>query len=116
MSMIDRYAVYESLSELGSIHEQRRLWLSTGANNSEVSSFSEAVERLFTDTGLGNALDAGVSGYPDFIVTRLKELEALLKSVDYHKGPLRTIEDRSMSLVRKLATEILRTMPRSPGT
>lgn len=107
MSTIDRQAVYEALRELSSIDEQRRLWLSTGANHSEVSSFSEVVEQLFTDTGLGETLDGGNTGYSQTVVEQLKQLRTLLKTVDCRHGPLGTINDPAMATVRELTTEIL---------
>lgn len=107
MSTIDHRAVCEALRELSSIDEQRRLWLSTGANHSEVSSFSEAVEQLFTDTGLSESLDDGNTGYPTIVTERLKQLQNLLKDVDYRKGPANTIEDPTMASVRRLSAEVL---------
>lgn len=49
--------VLAALKELSDRREQERLWLSTGAAGSEVSSPTEAVCALFDDSGLGQAID-----------------------------------------------------------
>jgi len=110
MSTIDRQSVYDALCELGNIDEQKRLWLSTGANGAEVSSFSEAVEQLYTDTGLSDALLCGRTGLSQELNERFRKLNELLKTVNHRHGPSRTIDDPAMIDVRLLANEILQTL------
>jgi len=110
MSTINRQSVYDALRELASVDEQRRLWLSTGANGAEVSSFSEAVEQLYTDTGLSDALDCNRTGLSQELNERFKKLKELLKTVNQRNGPSCTIEDRAMEAVRLLSNEILQAM------
>ena len=75
MSTVDSQSVRDALRELGSVEEQRRLWLSTGSNGAEVSSFSEAVEQLYTDTGLSDALICDRTGYSQKLNERFRELK-----------------------------------------
>lgn len=107
MNKIDRQSVYDALRELGSIDEQNRLWLSTGANGAEVSSFSEAVEQLYTDTGLAECLECGRTGMSQELNERFRKLSEILKTVNHRHGPSRTIDDPVMIDVRLLANEIL---------
>jgi hypothetical protein len=107
MSTIDRQSVCDALRELSIIEEQKRLWLSTGAHLTEVSSFDEAVERLYTDTGLSAALVSGATGFSEEVNNLLLGLESMLKRVDIRHGPLRTIDDPSMVAVRETARKIL---------
>lgn len=110
MSTINRQSVYEALYELASVNEQRRLWLSSGANGAEVSSFSEAVEQLYTDTGLSDALDCDRTGLSQGLNECLKKLKELLKTVNQQNGPSRTIDDPAMGAVRLLSNEIINAM------
>ena len=106
--MIDRQSVYDAVSELSSIESQKRLWLSTGADNSDVSSFSEAVEQLYTDTGLSDSLHRGTTGFSEGVNDLLVKLEGMLKRVDVRQGPLHTINDPMMNEVRETAGNLLR--------
>lgn len=54
---VDPQLVRDVLEEWASESEQRRRWLSDRAAGSEVSSFAEACEGLFTDRDLGCELD-----------------------------------------------------------
>ena len=79
MIMISREAVLESLKELADINTQRRLWL---AERGEVSSYEEAVSQLFNDTGLGHALENGLTVFSPQADALLTELRAAISSVD----------------------------------
>ncbi|HZZ70711.1 MAG TPA: hypothetical protein VFE24_00550 [Pirellulales bacterium] len=107
MNMIDHQSVCDALRELSSFEDQKRLWLSTGANNSEVSSFIEAQEQLYTDTGLSDALDDGSTGFSEEVNSLLLKLESMLKRVDDKHGPIHTINDPAMVVVRETACNIL---------
>ena len=110
MNTIDRQSVCDALRELGSIDEQNRLWLSSGANGAEVSSFAEAVEQLYTDTGLAEALGCGRTGMSQDLNERFRKLREMLKTVNYRHGPSRTIDDPAMIDVRYLANEIFQVL------
>ena len=110
MSTIDRQSVYEALHELANVDEQKRLWLSDGTNGAEVSSFSEAVEQLYTDTGLSDALACNLTGLSQGLNDRFKKLAELLRTVKHRNGPSLTIDDPVMVDVRLLSNEILQIM------
>lgn len=105
--MIDRNRVIEVLEEWSSIEEQRRLWLSDGANGAEVSSFIEAWETLFTDTGLWHDLENGRSVFGDPIDSELKRFDSLIARIDYARAPREVIEDEAMHEVRSTARGLL---------
>lgn len=73
----------------------------------EVSSFVEAIEGLFTDSALGDALDSNTTGYSQETESKLRELEKQLGKVDSHGGPMKVINDPAMPRVRELAAKIL---------
>jgi hypothetical protein len=110
MSTVDSQSVRDALRELGSVEDQRRLWLSTGSNGAEVSSFSEAVEQLYTDTGLSDALICDRTGYSQKLNERFRELKELLRTVNHGSGPTCTIDDPVMIAAGLLANEILQLM------
>jgi hypothetical protein len=98
--------IIECLKELSDRQLQENLW--TGKRlPDEQSDFIEAVEGLFTDTGLGDALVSNTSGYSQKAESKLRELEKQLKKIDSCVGPMKVINDPAMPRVRELATEIL---------
>jgi hypothetical protein len=105
MSLINRQLIEQCLIELGSRDDQLRLWKSTGAP--EVSSFSEALEQLFTDSGLDAPLHAGKTGLGKECELCLNELEKALMSVNAHQSPDTLIDSPEMDLVRTLAIKTL---------
>lgn len=113
MALIDRDAICDPLRELSDVESQRQLWLSDGSQGKDVSSFSEAVEQLFTDTGLSDILRSGPTGLGDSADAILKSLEVILLKVDTHHGPAQTIEDPSMEEVRAMASQLLSILSRS---
>jgi len=116
MNTIDRRSVCDALRELGSIDEQNRLWLSSGANGAEVSSFAEAVEQLYTDTGLAEALECGRTGMSQELNERFRKLSQILKTVNHRHGPSCTIDDPAMTDVRLLANKILQVLEYESAT
>jgi len=105
MTAINRQLVEQCLGELSSRSEQLRLWKSTGAP--EVSSFGEALEQLFTDSGLDDPLHAGDTGFGKECELRLIELEKVLLSINSHQSPDALIDSPGMERVRELATKAL---------
>jgi hypothetical protein len=95
--------VIDALQELGDVDIQRRLWNS--AEGDETSSLTEAVERLFTDSGLGSELDKGCTGLNAKTVYILNTLEKALAKVARHRPPNEIIDDPAMDEVRRLAKE-----------
>ncbi|MGE4409754.1 MAG: hypothetical protein AB7D33_04180 [Sphingobium sp.] len=105
---IDRERVRDSLKEWASEEDQRRLWLSDGANGAEVSSFVEARESLFTDTGLALDLDRGRIVFDSTADAMLKKLDMLISQIDANQAPNQIIADDQMREVRQLASTLLR--------
>ncbi|MGE4409744.1 MAG: hypothetical protein AB7D33_04130 [Sphingobium sp.] len=110
---IDRESVRAALAEWASEGEQRRLWLSDGANGAEVSSFSEARESLFTDTGID--LDRGHVVFDATADAKLKKLDALISQIDANREPSQIIADPQMREIRVLASSLLDLIPASPA-
>jgi hypothetical protein len=105
MSVIYWQRVEECLLELSSLDEQHRLWKSSGPP--EVSSFVEAVEQLFLDSGLDHPLHAGKTGRGQECEQRLIELEEALMSVNANQTPDALIVSSEMEKVRRIATVAL---------
>ncbi|BAV64627.1 hypothetical protein [Sphingobium cloacae] len=106
-SEIDSNRIITSLKEWASESEQARLWLSTGKNGAEVSSFVEAQEQLFTDTGLGDELEKRRPVFSDAIDDQLRFFSDMLSNIDSNRTPLEIIHDDRMSEVRAAAQRLL---------
>jgi hypothetical protein len=107
MLNLDRGSICVSLRELSDLELQKQLWLSDGSNSQDVSSFVEAVEQLFTDTGLLDSLLLGETGFGEEAENHLKSLDVLLRKVDARQAPIGIINDPKMEQVRALAKRIL---------
>jgi hypothetical protein len=108
---VDPQRVRDVLEEWASESEQRRLWLSDGSNGSEVSSFVEACEGLFTDTGLGRELDRRRTVFNFQADALLVELAVALSKIDANRRPSEIIADGNMEAVRLLAGRLLDLIP-----
>jgi hypothetical protein len=106
MSWLGTEMIADSLAELASAQLQRERWLSD--KSAEMSSFVEAVEQLFTDSGLEGALEKGTSGYSKEVELLLGELSKLIAHMDSNKPPIEIINDPKMAQVRAKSSEILR--------
>src|SRR4051812_8553974 len=95
----------EALEELSDVEIQRRRWNSTGEG--EISSFVEAVQGLFTDSGLGPDLDKGRTGLDAPTVAILKALDAALAKISGYRAPDEIIVDPAMVDVRQLARTVI---------
>ena len=116
---IDR--ILDALRELSDELEQRRLWLSSGAGGAEISSFTEAVEALFTDSGLSHSLEqewrSARGGRAEFGVIKpvfdkrtdslLERLDWLISKVDLGLAPAKLIDSAEMKQVRSQASDLL---------
>lgn len=105
MNRLNRNLILECLKELADRQLQENLWL--GRIQNQQSSFEEAVEGLFTDSGLGDELRKGETGFSFEVETKLRELEYQLAKVEARGGPTRVINDPEMSHVRALASVAL---------
>ena len=105
MLSINLNLIVECLRELSDQGLQRELWLSSGSDR--VSSFVEAVEQLFTDSGLSDPLRKRTTGLGNEIEELLFHLEKRIDLVDSRRPPIQIIEDKQMNEVRKMAEEAL---------
>jgi hypothetical protein len=110
MHTVNKKMIVEGLRELSDRAEQRRLWLSTGG---EVSSFTEAVEGLYTDSGLTFALERRTTGLGTMAEDALLDLSAALRKVDRRLDPETLIETEAMARVRRLAESALSLLERA---
>lgn len=111
MISINRDIVCDALHELSDIGTQRRLWLSDGEDGQEVSSIVEAVERLFSDSGLGHLfMSPSGSGLGHVADELLKSLHYAIKKIDCCDFPQATIANPAMIDVRKISSMLLNTI------
>jgi hypothetical protein len=101
MNRLNRNLILDCLKELSDRQLQENLW--TGKIPNQQSSFEEAVEGLFTDSGLGDELRKGKTGFSTEAETKLHELERQVAKVDAKGGPTKVINDSAMPGVRDLA-------------
>ena len=111
MSWLGKEMIIDSLSELANEQLQRERWLSA-EGSLEMSSFVEAVEQLFTDSGLDGALANGNSGYSKNVELLLVELSKLIANVRSDRKPDDIIDDPNMVQVREKSSEILKVIGR----
>jgi hypothetical protein len=95
-----------SLSKLAEVDWQRRVWTGRGKDD-EMDSFQEQVEQLYTDTGLGDALERGDRIYDSGIDRALAQLLELLKAIRTDRSVDAVIEDPATAEVRRLSRSIL---------
>jgi hypothetical protein len=108
-----RKSLREALRQLADLELQQKLWTSDGSNGADFSSFAEAVEQLFTDTGLSYLLEKDKAKLGKEAESLLGSLKIALGKVDVSHGPLRTIDDPNMAEVRNLAKRLLEMIPDS---
>lgn len=106
MKYLNRNLILECLEELADSSLQERLW--TGKMPEQQSSLVEAVEGLFTDSGLDGELGKGTTGFSDESESKLEELDRELKKVDANRSAETVINDPAMSRVRDLAASALK--------
>jgi hypothetical protein len=104
--------VREALSELSDVQYQRRVW--TGQSEREMSSFIEAVEYLYTDSGLSDALDRGEPVFGTAIDDRLRDLGDALQKLNTNRSEIELIDDPAMQPIRDSAAAILRSIEGLP--
>lgn len=103
MDPVTRGMIVDCLKELSDKTVQETLWKAKVPGKQ--SDFVETVERLFSDSGLGDALLSHSTGFSTHIESLLRSLDVNLKSVrDRHTD---TANDPAMPLVREVAAKIL---------
>lgn len=80
----------------------------SGGSVDEVSSFSECVEHLWTDSGLGDALERSEGVYSPLIDEGFRELDEVLTRINGHsRRPSEVLDDPGMERARQLARSLL---------
>jgi hypothetical protein len=97
--------VREALLELADEDHQQRIW--SAATGPEVGSLTEAVERLFDDSGLGDALRTNAAPFSPQTTSSLQELDRVLREVDDRRSPAAILRDPRLRRVRQLASTAL---------
>lgn len=98
--------VRAGLRELADVDFQRRVWTGRGQPG-EMSSFDEAIETLFDDSGLEPDLGLGRDVLGPIVDTKLRALGAVLERIDSSQEPTAIIDAPLMDDVRRQAAEIL---------
>lgn len=73
----------------------------------EVSSFEEAVSRLWDDSGLGLALERMRPVYDEETDALLRQLAMALRRIDQDQAPAALLDDAALQTVRTLAARVL---------
>lgn len=107
--------IRESLSKLADVDWQRRVWTGRGKSD-EMDSFEEQADNLYTDTGLGDALERGHCIYDSGIDRALAQMSQLLKTIRTGRSADAIIEDPAMAEVRRLSRSILDELEAIPPT
>jgi hypothetical protein len=101
MNQLIREQILSCLEELSDKQVQEDLWM--GKIPSQQGSFVEAVECLFTDTGLGDLLLSEQTEFSERARLTLNDLQKRLAKVSSTRGPREVINDPAMKEVRLLA-------------
>lgn len=102
--------VRAGLRELADVEFQRRVWTGRGLPH-EMSSFVEAVETLFDDSGLEPDLGLGRVVFGSMVDAKLQALGVLLQRIDTDREPDAIIDDPLMADARRQAAVILEMLP-----
>jgi hypothetical protein len=98
--------IEDALRELADESRQRHLWLAS--NGDEISSFTECVERLWTDSGLAHELERRDVVYTHAIDDDLRKLDAFLHGIDASRADEEIIDDPHFQRARLMARKLLR--------
>jgi hypothetical protein len=100
--------IQSALRELSDAEFQHRVWLGGGV--SEMSSMSEATEALFSDSGLGQALDKNAVTFSLEIDNQLRKLRLCLRTclrAEAERGTESAISSADWEGVRDMANSLL---------
>lgn len=106
MSWLEPHLIKEALAELADSSYQEHVWSGLAAGHA--SSPSEAINRLFDDSGLGDMLDSGESAFDEPADQLLRELERALKPLEAVATDVDAfLGDRRLPSVREAAAAAL---------
>lgn len=106
MTRVLHTLVREALAELSDAAYQERVW--TASDGPEIGSLTEAVARLFDDSGLGDALAGNQEVYGAVADEMLRDLDARLSQIDEGRSPSSIIADPEIEGIRLVAAALLR--------
>lgn len=98
--------VIAALTELSDRETQDRLWVHGGPEG--MSSFTEAICRVFDDAGVTRAIDAGRLKEP--LLGLFHELDALIDKIPENVPPEEIIEHPAMPDVRRVSLQLLKAL------
>jgi hypothetical protein len=103
--MVNLKLIIEGLEELSDLDYQTRVW--NPGETLEVSSFTEAIARVFTDSGLDDVFRNGKTAISKDVDALLIKLGYCVDGVDAQRKPDEIIYSEEMKQVRLLAKEAL---------
>lgn len=106
MKYLNRNLILECLKELADRQLQENLW--NGRIPGQQSSFDEAVEGLFTDSGLEGELGKSTTGFSSEFESELQKLEDELSKFDTGRSADSVLDDPAMPRVRAIASSALK--------
>jgi uncharacterized protein YfaA (DUF2138 family) len=104
MSWVNKKLILECLKELADKSYQERVW--TVSSGPEISSFTEAVNQLYGDSGLDTSFDKNESVFGKDIDDKLKVFGTALQTIPHRRPPMDLINDDKMIPIRKTAANI----------
>jgi hypothetical protein len=106
--MIEHTSLLDGLRELASLDLQIRLWLD--GEDDQMSSFTEAICKVFDDSGLTRIVEANElkKYFPDEICSRINNLDRLINCVPEFAEPHEIVEHPEMNQIRLVAAELLK--------
>ncbi len=104
MSSINPTLIRKALQELSSAEIQRAIWLPNTPG--QMSSYTEAIECLFTDSGLNLALAKNEIASAE-VLQILRELDHATSSFDRSRGPAEIIADPQFVIISGLCSKLL---------
>ena len=105
--MLNLDSLLESLKELSSKEDQKKLWLHGDKNN--MSSFTEAICCIFDDAGLTRAMESDYlkNNFSRDLCQKVERLNCAIDLVSDDLTPSELIECPEMNRIRVLSQELL---------
>jgi hypothetical protein len=101
---VNKKLILERLKELADKSFQERLWMAS--SGPEISSFVEAVNQLYGDSGLDTAFDKNEAVFGKDIDDKLKVFGTALQTIPHKGPPMNIINNEKMIPIRKIAANI----------
>lgn len=104
--MINYPPLFEGLEELANYDTQLALWMH---GKEQMSSFSEAICRVFDDSHLTAGMETGYlkEAFSESLCARVRKLSVLISSIPEFEDPLVIINHPKMTEIRKVSRDLL---------